>query len=389
VRRIAVALAALSVCFGAAFIARNALGVLAPFLEEDLSVSTGQWGMLASLYAAAWAISGALVPRLAIRTNRMFILGGLLLALSVLTIASSMASTLAGLALLRFASGLVSGPILPLVQSTTGRLAPADKRGTAMGFVQGLGGSFLAAMLVPALLVHLADSGGWRLALGSSALASLMGAAAAVAVSRIRLPVESAPGPGDLHRPLPPSNSREVWVCCIIGSAMVGWLVLSVTYAPLYLVNRLNLGAADLGWILGVGGAGSLTGTLLAPALSDRFSPRNVLAIFAAVGCALPLALLLEPGSTALLAAAFFVGNLAGGSFPLFLAVIPSRGQQTTEAARRMGWVQGISEVGGAVMLPAALALRGDHLGLFSVMVMACVMTLAASVSALALEHST
>ena len=43
--------------FGLIFFDRNAVGVLTPFILEDLQLSNTQLGMLSSMLALAWAIS--------------------------------------------------------------------------------------------------------------------------------------------------------------------------------------------------------------------------------------------------------------------------------------------------------------------------------------------
>lgn len=376
-KRFATALPWLALAFGAAFLIRAAPGILASLIAGDLPLNNAQWGLLSAAYATSWAVSGALAPQWLRYRHQPRVLSMLLLGLATLTWACSLSTSFSMLLWLRVAGGLASGPVLPMVQAMAADLASVQRRGLGMGLVQGIGGSLGAGILGPMLLTHLADGQGWRFALQCVAALTLLCGIGVLML--VRTPdagrVRNAALPASPVEHCVSARSTQLWLCCLIGAAMVGWLMLGVTFFPLYLARHAGIDAAQLGIVLGAGGAGSLIASVLAAALTDRFSARAVMTAFALTGVIAPLALLLDVRSTSALAVAFAAGNFAGGTFPLFLAVLPARGQPAASAALRIGRVQAVSELAGGVLVPAVMGPFGDRFGL------GCIVAAAASLA--------
>lgn len=72
------------------------------------------------------------------------------------------------------------------------------------------------------------------------------------------------------------------------------WLFLVNTFAPLYIADVAHQSGTTSGFLMGAAGLGSLCIGLIAPALSDLFGRRRVLAVVGLVCVLLPIALLVH-----------------------------------------------------------------------------------------------
>jgi MFS family permease len=281
--------------------------------------------------------------------------------------AASLAPTFFALFLARLAAGLCSGPILPLTQSYAANLGSASRRGLRMGVVQGLGSSLLGAVLAPLILVPAALHWHWRGAL------LLIGAGAILSAALLARALHSSATTGEhrdttrtggiSHSPDQRSSvSRNIVLCCLISAAMIAWLILTLTFYPSYLVGPRQRSAAEMGTLMSLMGMGSLIAAFLVPYLSDGFGRRKVMIAFSLVGALSPAMLLFPYDSPWLLGAGMFAGSFAGGTIPLFMAVIPSESVAAEKLPRTIGMVQGVGEIVGGVLTPTLAGWAADRL---------------------------
>jgi MFS family permease len=108
----------LSFIFGFVIFDRAALSFLVPFFDKELGLNNTQIGLLTSLLALAWAISGYLTGTLSDKTGKrkqyLIITVGIF---SICSFASGMAASFAFLLLARIVMGFAEGPVLPLAHS--------------------------------------------------------------------------------------------------------------------------------------------------------------------------------------------------------------------------------------------------------------------------------
>jgi ACS family hexuronate transporter-like MFS transporter len=377
--------------FGVVFLARNALGYLSPFLVADLDLQNRSIGLLASAYSLAWAVSGFAITAVTRGFTRRALLTVLLFALGVASLASSFATTFLALFLARLASGIVSGPVMPLMQSYAAQLGSNAHRGLRMGVVQGLGSTVFGGVLAPLILVPIALHWGWRIAflpVAAMAVASavlLLRALPSTVADRAQRVIETKAAPK-----LPSSGfvHANILLCSLIGAAMVGWLVVSLTFYPLYLISVQNRSPAEMSALMSLMGVSSLIAAILVPHLSDRFGRRRVMIAFALLGVVGPLGVLVPHASLSLLAVSVFFGSFAGGTFPLFLAVIPAETVGARQLPTVIGLIQGISEIVGGVALPLVAGWAADRIGLQAPLLITLVGTLLAGLFALALRET-
>ena len=378
--------------FGWMFLVRNSTGLLAPQLLPALGLGSRHLGILAATLAVSWSLFGWWIPSRFTRIGLRARLAAVCAILAAACLVGAASTNLAVLVVFQLLAGLAGGPALPLIQAGVATWLDSGRRGRYMGLVQGLGGSLLAAVLGPICLVPLVASTGWRGAL----LILALGAAAAALLATLALP-RAARGSAwlDASKPRDPHSApsgtpgarRNVLLCSAVGGLLVAWLVLGTTFFPLYLVSARGLGAVEMSRVMGLIGAGSLFGVLTIPHLSDRVGRRPALAIGAVLGCLSPLALLTPGLSTEWMRLLVFAGSAAGGTFPLFLAVIPSEAGPAERIATRVGIVQAASELAGGVLAPILAGWLADAHGLRVAVVLASLAPLLAGLLALGVNE--
>jgi ACS family hexuronate transporter-like MFS transporter len=347
--------------FGAVFLSRNSLGYLSPYLDSDLHLTGQELGWLAAAFSVAWAASGFAAGKLKTLLQERRALLALFIALGISTVLTATASTFLWFFLGRLLAGASGGPTLPLIQSYTSQMGPTSHRGLRMGIVQGVGSSLIGSILAPLILIPLAEHWDWE----SSFL--LVAGVAFVGVPLLLRFLPATPlqaAASDATSPIlasQPRIPRNVIVCCAISAAMVCWLIVSLTFYPSYLL-RVGYTPTEMSGLMSVMGAGGLVGAILVPFLSDRFGRRQLMIASTLVGTFSPTALLLPQSSFTLTFIALFLGSLAGGSLPLFLAIIPSESVEPAELPAAIGRVQGVGEIVGGVAAPVIAGMGADTL---------------------------
>lgn len=386
------ALLLLACGFGAVFMTRNSLGFLAPFMTEDMGLNPERLGWLAAAFSFAWAFAGFAITTLAMWLPQRMLLAGLLCALGLSSIGASLSSGFASFCIARLASGLCSGPVAVLSEAYAAQLGSVTRRGLRVGLLDGLGGGVLGTVLAPVILVAVTLHSSWRAAF---LVASGIAIVSAALLARTLKPnsadevrhegdvLETAAGIGRADISTDP---RTLVLCCLICTAMIGWLILTSTFYPTYLISVLHRSETEMTLLMSVMGTGSLAATFLIPTLSDHFGRRRVMMacyILAAVG---PIALLLAPESFSAILVAMALGGLAAGTFPLFLAVIPAESVSAQRLPWTIGIIQACGELGGGVLMPAVAGWAAVHVEPAAPVQMALGATLIASLFSFALN---
>ncbi len=98
----------------------------------------------------------------------------------------------------------------------------------------------------------------------------------------------------------------------------------------------------------GHAGVSALGGSFILPGLSDRIGRKPVMVVGSLLGIGVPLAALYWTGSIWGLGALLSIFWLASGTFPIFMATIPSETISARYVATTSGLVQGMGEIIGA-----------------------------------------
>lgn len=144
------------------YIDRQVLGVLAPFLQDEIGWSEIQYGYIVMAFQGTYAIgllcAGALIDRFGTRI-------GYALAISVWSLAAmghALAASVAGFVVARFLLGLGEAGNFPAAIKTVAEWFPRRERAFAVGIFNA--GSNIGAIVAPLMVPIVAAAWGWQAA---------------------------------------------------------------------------------------------------------------------------------------------------------------------------------------------------------------------------------
>ncbi|MGA4636468.1 MFS transporter [Pseudomonas solani] len=388
-----VLLGVLFLTFGFVFFDRLALSFLFPFMAEELQLGNRHLGMLSSVLALAWAVSGALVG---LWSDRNGVRKPLLIAAVILFSLCSALSGLVGgflsLLLFRGVMGLAEGPILPLSQSLMVEASSPHRRGLNMGLLQGSAAGLLGAVIGPPVLIGLAEAFGWRHAFVISLVPGLLIAWLIWRYvrpdDRARKPDASAAGNGvGLGGRLALLKSRNILLCTLISCVFLTWFIVLISFTPTFLVSQRGYSPASMGEIMSCLGVAWVFWGFAVAAISDRIGRRLTLVLFSLVAACCPLALLYAPTPFSL-GALMLLTYTGLGCFTLFMATIPAETVPRGVIATALGLIMGIGELVGGFIAPTIAGFAADRYGLSIVMWMSCGGALLAALLSLFLKET-
>jgi MFS family permease len=389
--------AILSLGFGFVFLDRNAFAYLAPFVAPELKLTNTQIGLLSAALASTWAIAGVVVARFSDSTGRRKII--LLCAFIVFSICSAISGLARSFAVLlaaRLLMGLSEGPILPVSQSLLALESSADRRGLNMGVMQNFGSNLIGNFVAPLLLVAVANTYNWRVAFFIAAVPGLITAGLIAKWVRdpIRHPTVSSRLIGANADAIRPAWSvgmfghANMWLCILLSSFMVAWMVLGWAFLPLFFVRVRHFSAPDMSILMSVLGMSAAVCAICVPWLSDRLGRKPIMIGFCLVGVLTPSVALWYTGPFPVLAALMFAGWSASGVFPLFMATIPAETMPPAFIGTSLAIVMGAGEIAGGVIAPTAAGRAADAYGLQAPVLVELACAVVATVFALFLRET-
>lgn len=379
----------LSLNFGIVFFDRQALNVLMPYIQPELGLSGTQIGLLAGGLSFSWAIAAFFVGRLSDTLGKRKIL------LVLATIAFSLCSFLSGLApsfLLLFGARLVMGAaeggVMPISHAMVASEVDPEKRGLAQGVAQNLGSNLLGSFAAPVVLVSVFIVGWgftWREAFYLAAVPGLLSAALIwfmleepkQAVREAKPQVSAGQAIKDyLAEASELMKIRNMWISVVFGILMVGHFVITWAFLPTFLVQARGMDAVSMSWLVGSLGIAAAIYSFVVSGLSDRIGRKPVMVVLPFLSLIGPLGvLLLDPaafdgmgmfglsGYATVLIPIFFVGWMVNGTFPIFMATIPSETFRPIHHATVLGLAMGACEILGGVAGPPFAGALNDLFG--------------------------
>jgi MFS family permease len=388
----------LTITFGFVFFDRNAASFLMPFIANDLHFNNSQVGLVASALSFTWAVAAFLGGAYSDRTgNRKPFLLISVVAFSLCSFASGIATSFVALFLARLLMGLAEGPILPIAQSLVAIESTAAKRGHNMGVMQNFGSNLLGSFVAPLVLVAVASTYSWRWAFFLSGVPGLIMAVLIAKLVRQPAATPTSARPVAETAALPAETSmgyrgmlqhRNMWLCMLMAIFMVAWMVLGWAFLPLFYTKVRQISNGQMSILMSVLGLSAAFFSFVVPALSDRFGRRPVIVIFNFIGLLVPLAALHFHGSLLMLGTLIFIGWSASGTFPLFMGTVPSETIPARYVATSLGMVVGLGEILGGVSAPAIAGRAADHYGLQAPIAMMAVCAIIGTVLALFLRET-
>ena len=360
--------------FGLVGLDRWIVAPLFPHMMRDLNLNFQQLGSLIGILSVAWGVWAIAMGPVSDRIGRKKILVVTMVAFSLLSSLSGLASGFASLMLIRAVMGVAEGAFTPASVAATGEASLPSRR----GFNQGLQLSMFSllglgfAPILATQLLRVVPSWHWVFM-----ISAVPGLIVAVLISRtLRDKPKSelstvATGAG---RPRWTTlfASRNVWLAMLaILCAMAGIFVVSAM-VPTYLVEVLHLDTQKMGFVVSAIGFGGFIGSFGVAGVSDFIGRRNA-ALIAFVCAAVLLYLFAQtgPNPQMLFVLLFGVSVFALGLLGLLSGPIATEAAPAGLVASSVGFVSGAGEIFGGGLAPAIAGSVAQHFGLPSTLTFA------------------
>lgn len=343
----------MSLTFGVLFFDRLALNYLVPYVSKDLDLSNLQIGLLAAGLSLAWAFSSYFTTAWSESRNKnkiTFIAA--IFIFSVCSFGSGLAIGFGTLLAARLIMGLAEGPVIPLAQIFVERESTPSRLGLNVGIVQAVGGALFGSILAPVILIQVAENMGWRTAFYVAGVPGLIvGLVAAVYLRK-----STTASRGDVSHG--GFNVKELWqyknikwgtmlACCIFG-----WWFATIPFITKFFTDQQGMDADTMQKTMGLLGVAMLLSSLFFPGISDKIGRKKALLIAICLGIFYPFAVYFLNGSGLHLPTMFITYAMVG-TIPLAAAIIPSEAVPSRLKAKAIGFVTGVAEVVGGVIVPA------------------------------------
>ncbi len=360
------AVALLALAFGTVGLDRMVLAPLFPFMMKDLRLTYQDLGNIVGILGVFWGLSAFLMGGLSDRLGRKRVLVPCIIAFSLLSWLSGVASGLVSLLVIRSVMGLAEGAVASTGVAVCTEASYPPRRGINQGIFQCVF-ALLGSALAPIIATQMLTFTTWR---NVFLIAGVPGLIVAVLIAiTIREPATIGKAKATdaprvslkdafKHRNVP--LGMVTLVCAMTGVFVMGAMM------PTYLVDYLKLTPTQMGFVASAIGFGGFLGQFGLPAISDLIG-RKMAVIAAFVLAAIFLWSFAHTGASnltllfALLlgAALFNFGALAVIAGPLAAEAAP-----VGQIALVAGMVIGAGEVFGGGVAPSIAGAIAQNYGL-------------------------
>ena len=353
--------------FGLVGLDRWIVAPLFPHMMRDLGLDFQQLGSLIGILSVAWGFWAIAMGPVSDRIGRKKMLVVTMVAFSLLSSLSGLASSFASLMLIRAVMGVAEGAFTPVSVAATGEASLPSRR----GFNQGLQLSMFSllglgfAPIIVTQLLRVVPS--WHWVFMISAVPGLV-IAVLIAVMLREHPRSELPHADTTHAKAGWTalfRSRNVVLATLaILCAMAGIFVVSAM-VPTYLVEVLHLDTQSMGFVVSAIGFGGFLGSVGLAGISD-FIGRRTAAIVAFVCAAVLLYAFSRVGANPplLFALLFAVSVFALGLLGLLSGPIATEAAPLGLVASSVGFVSGTGEIFGGGLAPVIAGFIAQHFGL-------------------------
>ena len=354
--------------WGTVFLDRMSQLYLAPFFAPEFRLSSQQIGVLASVVAVAWAVSGFLFGALSDRYGRRPVLIPAIFLFSALSWISGMVHSFTQLLLVRALLGAAEGPCWAVITAIIEESSPPSRRGRNVGMVVSAA-ALVGLSAAPVLSTQVASRFGWRWAFFVAGIPGIV-----MGLLLWKFVKEPEKGAGDSahhgHARISDYVSilrfRNMWLSCLGSAGFMCWLFLLNVFAPLYITEVVHDAPTTAGFLLGASGLGSFFLGFAFPALSDRIGRKPVLLALAAMSAVVPLVLQIPVlyGVPWLLAAILFLFNGGQAIASLTIVLVPAETVPPQFRATAIGLSTLVGEIIGATIAPTLGGAMAERFGL-------------------------
>lgn len=358
----------LAVGFGLVGLDRWMVAPLFPYMMRDLGLNFQQLGNLIGVLAVAWGAWAIASGPISDRIGRKKILVWTMIAFSLLSSFSGLATGFASLMLIRGIMGIAEGAFTPASVAATSEASLASRRGFNLGFQMSMF-SLLGLGVAPILATQLLRvMPSWHWVFMVSAVPGLIVAALYAKILRDR-PRTTTMRANSINRPKVQWRSifanRNVVVaiaamlCAMSGIFVIGAMV------PTYLIAVLHLNAQSMGFVASALGFGGFIGSFSLSGISD-YVGRKVAAIGAFAVAAVLLFVFARTGAdpVKLFALLFGISMCSIGLLSLLCGPIATEAAPAGLVASTIGLISGIGEIFGGGVAPVIAGYVAQNFGL-------------------------
>lgn len=358
----------LAVGFGLVGLDRWMVAPLFPYMMRDLGLNFQQLGNLIGVLAVAWGAWAIASGPISDRIGRKKILVWTMIAFSLLSSCSGLATGFASLMLIRGIMGIAEGAFTPASVAATSEASLASRRGFNLGFQMSMF-SLLGLGVAPILATQLLRvMPSWHWVFMVSAVPGLIVAGLCAKILRDR-PRAATLRANSINRPRAQWRSifanRNVVVaiaamlCAMSGIFVIGAMV------PTYLITVLHLNAQSMGFVASALGFGGFIGSFSLSGISD-YVGRKVAAIGAFAVAAVLLFVFARTGAdpAKLFALLFGISMCSIGLLSLLCGPIATEAAPAGLVASTIGLISGIGEIFGGGVAPVIAGYIAQNFGL-------------------------
>jgi MFS family permease len=356
--------------WGTVFLDRMSQLYLAPFFAPEFQLSNQQIGLLASVVAITWALSGYFFGALSDQFGRRRVLIPAVFAFSTLSWVSGLAHNFHQLLWIRALMGIAEGPCWSVITALIEESSPASRRGRNVGLVVSAA-ALVGLAAAPVLTTQVATRFGWRWAFFVAGMPGIV-----MGILLWKFVKEPEKQPSLIHKQHHGSAAimdylsilrfRNIWLCCLGASGFMCWLFLLNVFAPLYITEVGRQAPTTAGFLLGATGLGSFFLGFLFPSFSDRIGRKPTLMLLALLSAIVPLALQVPwlYGHLWLLAGIVFLSNGGQAIASLIIVLVPAESVPGQFVATAIGLATLVGEIIGATIAPAIGGAMAEKFGL-------------------------
>lgn len=308
---------------GCVFLDRMSGVFLAPLYLRDLHLSNLEVGGIVAALSVGWGLSASVFGALSDRVGRRRVLIPAVFVFSLISSVTSLVQSFGQFFVARLLMGASEGAAFSPMTAILAAESKPSRRGLNIGIALSAV-SLIGVALAPVLTTQLAARYGWRPAFLLAAVPGFI--VGLVLVVFLREPradaLERAPtGWAGLRLVL---RTRNIVVSIATGTLFGAWIAIMSVFGPLFLTGAYRLPVTVMGALVGLSGLGGFLGSILIPALSDRFGRRPAASVaFLLLGGSSLLLVLIGPNPL-LIGLTWWFFSLGQGASPLIGGVIPT-----------------------------------------------------------------
>ena len=369
---------------------------LFPVIAEDLGLNYQDLGLISAAIAVTWGIASIFGGRISDKIGRRQILIPAVIAFSLFSGLSGMATGLFSLVIIRAGMGIFEGAFVPTSIASVTEASHPSRIGRNVG-IQQMALPLLGMAIAPILATQLLDylpSWHWIFV-----VISIPGLILAYFMYRHLRNTNTSSTESNTQADGAKNSKGAKWSdllkyrAVMINAAVMALLLSSLiplaAFMPNYLTDFLKIDLKTMGFVMAVTGLGGIFGMVIIPALSDRIGRKKVMIVSLFLSIIM-LYLLINTGAniTQLVIIFFLFYFFLTGSTILILGPLTTQAVPAALTSTAVGLVIGVSEILGGAAAPFIAGIIAQTQGIQNVLWLAFISLIIGSIGALFIKDT-